>query len=301
MVDRVVSDTHVENKSEIGQHPDAQYRIEKEPLQEGLVEEAEEAVVASTAQDDKNIVTPYAFGVASALLGTPLAPPWRRLAALFIDSSLIALLSYMNDLFLPLAIAWVCFMLRRNMLATSRFWVFKPALKGMVFLFSFVFVLACFDVLFGDGLSDYVEPTTTEEVETTNSALKNKIVDGIDEDDVVITLGDVAEGEGPNEPSVISWVKGILADLGISFGWAAAYYTFLVSWWRGATVGKRLLGIQVIKLDGSALSLWEAFGRYGGYGAGLATGLLGFAQIYWDANRQSIQDKISETLVITKR
>ena len=62
-----------------------------------------------------------------------------------------------------------------------------------------------------------------------------------------------------------------------------------------------MLGIRVIKLDGSSLNLWESFGRYGGYGAGFATGLLGFLQIYWDPNRQAIQDKISETLVIDLR
>ena len=44
--------------------------------------------------------------------------------------------------------------------------------------------------------------------------------------------------------------------------------------------------------------MWDSFGRYGGYGAGLATGLLGFLQIYWDPNRQAIHDKISSTIVI---
>ncbi len=42
----------------------------------------------------------------------------------------------------------------------------------------------------------------------------------------------------------------------------------------------------------------DCFGRYGGYGAGFATGLLGFLQVYWDPNRQAIQDKISATVVI---
>ena len=60
------------------------------------------------------------------------------------------------------------------------------------------------------------------------------------------------------------------------------------------------MGIRVLKLDGSTLTLWESFGRYGGYGAGLATGLLGFVQVFWDPNRQSIQDKIAETLVLKK-
>ena len=32
--------------------------------------------------------------------------------------------------------------------------------------------------------------------------------------------------------------------------------------------------------------------------AGFATGLLGFAQVYWDANRQGIHDHIVGTVVI---
>ncbi|AQS38669.1 hypothetical protein Sps_03542 [Shewanella psychrophila] len=98
--------------------------------------------------------------------------------------------------------------------------------------------------------------------------------------------------------SLISWAKGILNDLGLGFGWAAFYFTVFTAWFDGQTLGKKLLGIRVIQLDGTKLSLWDAFGRYGGYGAGFATGLLGFLQIFWDANRQAIQDKISATVVI---
>ena len=101
-----------------------------------------------------------------------------------------------------------------------------------------------------------------------------------------------------NNPSLINWLKGIAQDMGLGFGWAAFYFSVFTAWWKGQTPGKRLLGLKVLKLDGSGLNLWESFGRYGGYGAGLATGLLGFLQIYWDPNRQAIQDKISETLVI---
>ncbi|MED6320087.1 MAG: RDD family protein, partial [Pseudomonadota bacterium] len=101
--------------------------------------------------------------------------------------------------------------------------------------------------------------------------------------------------------SIVAWIKGLITELGLGFGWAALYYSVFTAWFNGKTPGKRLLNIQVLKLDGSGLSLWESFGRYGGYGAGLATGLLGFVQIYWDPNRQAIQDKISETLVISTR
>ncbi|GGW85807.1 RDD family protein [Alteromonas halophila] len=100
------------------------------------------------------------------------------------------------------------------------------------------------------------------------------------------------------DPSLLAWVRGLLEDLGIGFGWAALYFTACTYWMKGQTPGKMLLGLRVIKLDGSAMSLWESFERYGGYGAGLATGLLGFAQVLWEPNRQAIHDKISGTLVI---
>lgn len=100
---------------------------------------------------------------------------------------------------------------------------------------------------------------------------------------------------------LIAWIEGIMEDLGLGLGWAAFYFSIFTAWWQGQTPGKKLLGIKVIKLDGNGPNLWESFGRYGGYGAGFATGLLGFLQVYWDPNRQAIQDKISETLVIDIR
>ena len=119
-------------------------------------------------------------------------------------------------------------------------------------------------------------------------------------------LTDIAtqqEQEKNNQPvySIIEWVKGIINDLGLGFGWATFYFTAFIALGKGQTLGKKLLGIRVLQLDGTPLSLWDSFGRYGGYGAGLATGLLGFIQIYWDANRQAIHDKISATVVIDIR
>jgi hypothetical protein len=94
-------------------------------------------------------------------------------------------------------------------------------------------------------------------------------------------------------------ILGALADdLGISMGWVGLYFTLLTAIWRGRTLGKRLLGIRVVRLDGSPIDLWSAFGRFGGYAAGLVTGLLGFAQVIWDPNRQAIHDKVSGTVVV---
>jgi len=93
-------------------------------------------------------------------------------------------------------------------------------------------------------------------------------------------------------------VRELWDDLGLAFGWGTIYMTIFLSWWNGQTPGKRLLGIRVVQLDNSPINWWEAFERAGGYAAGFATGLLGFAQVYWDPNRQAIHDKISETVVV---
>lgn len=98
--------------------------------------------------------------------------------------------------------------------------------------------------------------------------------------------------------SVIGWVKGILADFGLGFGWAVFYFTAYIHWAHGQTIGKKLCQIKVIQLDGSELSVFAAFSRQGGYGAGFATGLMGFLQVFWDPNRQAIQDKVVSTVVI---
>jgi hypothetical protein len=98
--------------------------------------------------------------------------------------------------------------------------------------------------------------------------------------------------------SLIKWVKGIMADFGLGFGWAMFYFTFFISWNNGQTIGKQLARIRVVQLDNQPLTLWASFSRQGGYGAGLATGLIGFAQILWDPNRQAIQDKVASTVVL---
>jgi hypothetical protein len=48
--------------------------------------------------------------------------------------------------------------------------------------------------------------------------------------------------------------------------------------------------------DEASLARLVPFEPYGGYIADFATGLLGFAQVYWDANRQGIHDRIMGTV-----
>lgn len=96
----------------------------------------------------------------------------------------------------------------------------------------------------------------------------------------------------------MGFLRNIADDLGIGFGWGALYFTAFLALWRGQTPGKRLLGMRVIRLDGKPIGWWIAFERFGSYAASLSTGLLGFAQILWDRNRQGLHDKAVETVVI---
>lgn len=87
-------------------------------------------------------------------------------------------------------------------------------------------------------------------------------------------------------------------DLGLGVSWAAFYFTFLLTVWRGQTLGKRLLRIRVIRLDGHPLGWWGAFNRFGGYAASAFTGLLGFFEMLWDPNRQALHDRVVRTVVV---
>ena len=97
---------------------------------------------------------------------------------------------------------------------------------------------------------------------------------------------------------ILASVYALADDVGLSLGWAGLYFTFFLGWWKGRTPGKRLLGVRVVRLDGRPLGYWMSFERYGGYAASLFTGLEGFARIFWDPNRQALEDRLAGTVVI---
>ena len=107
--------------------------------------------------------------------------------------------------------------------------------------------------------------------------------------------------EQVQEPSIWRMARATANDFGITIGWVGLYFTLFLAWWSGRTPGKYLLGIRVVQLNGDPITLWGAFERFGGYAAGIATGLLGFVQLYWDPNRQAIHDRVARTVVIQTR
>lgn len=96
----------------------------------------------------------------------------------------------------------------------------------------------------------------------------------------------------------------LLGDLDTFFGWGAFFVGWFTLWtWtgKGRTLGKRIFGLKVARLDGRPLRLWDSFGRAGGYTASAATAMLGFLEAAWHPNRQALHDKISGTVVLRVR
>src|SRR5690606_4850344 len=76
------------------------------------------------------------------------------------------------------------------------------------------------------------------------------------------------ELEELRERSAFRQAFGVVVDeLGLGIGWMGLYFTALTALWRGQTLGKRLLGIRVIRLDGAPIGWWLALERFGGYTA----------------------------------
>ncbi|MEJ2540562.1 MAG: RDD family protein [Gemmatimonadota bacterium] len=93
-------------------------------------------------------------------------------------------------------------------------------------------------------------------------------------------------------------LRDIWDQAGSALGLWSIYFTGVMTLSNCFTVGKRIMGLRVVRLDGEPMNWWASFERAGGYVAGIATGLLGFAQIFWDPNRQCVHDKIGRTVVV---
>ena len=75
---------------------------------------------------------------------------------------------------------------------------------------------------------------------------------------------------------------------------------YFVGYWvkSGQTVGKTVMGIRIVKTDGSRLSLGQALLRYIGYLISGAALSLGFLWLVFDRKRQGGHDKIAGTCVL---
>lgn len=148
----------------------------------------------------------------------------------------------------------------------------------------------------GEGSIAVLTPAASDSIDRLNRAIQLAQEDRNDAQAALERTQRALEEE--QDQGAFSWLWGLIDDLGIGSLWGALYLTITHAWWRGSSLGKKLFRIRVVMIDKRPLNWWLSFERVGGYAAGFATGLLGFAQIFWDPNRQAIHDKVSETVVI---
>jgi uncharacterized RDD family membrane protein YckC len=86
----------------------------------------------------------------------------------------------------------------------------------------------------------------------------------------------------------------------LSFGLQIAYEVFFVST-RGGTPGKLVLGLKIIRADGSSLNAGQALGRYLGYMLSGFTFMIGFIIAGFDPEKRALHDRICDTRVIYSR
>lgn len=291
--------------------------------------------------DTRRWVTPEELNVAPALLGLPLARPGQRLVAMGIDLAAIGIVSSLaNGWFLAaglLGLGERALTRRRGpqTLRTALAWglaalmAFAGVREAMETPSKPSRPHAASDALDDDGYGD------EDEEAARNAALVASLVAGAvprppfaasaasaspspgDAASATAAIADLqrqvrtlkqslAHERAATEEALKSqnWrerLRRLGLDFGIGYGWALAYFTLLPSWWRGQTLGKRLMGLRVLEITGKPMATMLNLKRFGGYLAGMATGGLGLLQLLWDPNRQALQDKAAHTVVVDER
>jgi uncharacterized RDD family membrane protein YckC len=108
------------------------------------------------------------------------------------------------------------------------------------------------------------------------------------------SLGAASTGSMGGLGAVLA-AQGLLLLLNVAIGMAYEVY-FLST--RGATPGKMVLGLKVIRADGGPISVGLAFGRYLARTLDSFTLLIGFIIAGFDDQKRSLHDRICDTRVI---
>ena len=260
-------------------------------------------------------VRPEALNVTPELLGAPLAPHGRRVAAMGVDVALIGLLSSTGTFWVVAGMAAIVIQLRTPTPGRPR--------SRSVLMWLALAVLLVVAVDHGTEWwahrNDPPRAAASKDDDDDDAVAARSAAAAASADAATVALV-AAERQHAHDaarirdlqtqlaearkPRALQWRDDALRRLhrlGLRFGWAIAYFSLLPFWWKGQTVGKRLFGLRVVHLAGKRLGVMDCFGRYGGYAAGLATGGIGLAQVLWDPNRQAVEDKLAHTVVIDLR
>ncbi len=264
---------------------------------------------ATTPPRRRGVIDRQRFQVADALVDTRLAAWWQRAAAMLADLAVIGGLSLLAHPVLGLLTGVTLAALGTRRESTAKIWTLVR--WGLIGLGAIIMVLSGF-LLAGNplvrsgafNLAAEKEAPDLSPVYLSNAPSHQELRAAVRKLDAQVDYLQDQNAALRDEIRGNSWLR-LAADstrtMGFTFGWAGVYFTLCTGLLRGRTVGKFLLGTRVVRLDGRPLSTMDAFIRNGGYAAGLATGLIGFARLLWDPNRQAIQDRIAGTVVISTR
>jgi uncharacterized RDD family membrane protein YckC len=94
-------------------------------------------------------------------------------------------------------------------------------------------------------------------------------------------------------------ILGNLPNQGVlTFIFTITYQWYFLTKYQGQTPGKMLLGIRVVKTDGSALSTLDAIVRTLGYTLNWILLGIGWLLAFWDRDRQGLHDRMADTYVV---
>jgi hypothetical protein len=237
-------------------------------------------------------VTPHAVRVDPQLIGRAVAPPWRRALALAVDLALVAIPTVL------VATGAAAVAMRASHPAAWRALVRlvreqPPVAEARRLAADIAPVLVAIDA---PGLSHELAAA----VEQGNRARVEELMANVD---LVVNLsfGESAEPAAGKVFVPIDRLVPIYARTLSVLGVPALYFALFHRGRRGATPGKRLLGVAVRRLDGKRMSLLGAFERFGGYFGIPGTFGIGLVELWKHPLRQLEHDRGAGTVVLLAR
>jgi len=239
-------------------------------------------------------VTDERLRLSPDLAGAELASPQRRLSAFGIDVAVLLVPS----LAVAVAVAWLVLALREPAALAALTDLLlrrattpeaaQSAVRNLVPL-----------------LVEYDMPGVPPEMALAYEEHDlDRAVEALGDRDLVITIQTGRSSPRMPADNVVMVELGRLMPPGVRlaslYGLGAVYFTLLTARRAGATLGKRWLGVKVVRVDGGRPGRLESFERFVGYAqvpASLFTALLDF---WRDPNRRLPHDRLSGTLVIRR-
>ena len=96
-------------------------------------------------------------------------------------------------------------------------------------------------------------------------------------------------------------IVGLVAPILVAGGLAVFYTVWLESSAWQATLGKKILGLRVVGMEGQRITFWKSASRNFNKSISFLILGIGYLMPLWTAKRQALHDRMSRCLVVKKR